>query len=82
MAELSEKDIEHARHIENTSKPSGSDASLSQENGTLQTLDDPEFQDDDVFIDLPEAERKRVLRKVDWRLVCRRECSGDGHAER
>ena len=72
MAEIPDKDIERARHIENTSKGAGSDDSLGKENETLKTLDNPEVQVEDVFIDLPEADKKRVLRKVDWRLVCRR----------
>jgi hypothetical protein len=69
MVDIPEKDVERARHIENTSKSAGSDDSLRKENEELRTLDNPNLQVEDVFVDLPEAERKKILRKVDWRLV-------------
>ena len=69
MATSSDKDIENARHVENVSKHEDSDGSLGNGKSELQTLDKPELEPDDVLLNLPEAEKKRVLRKVDWRLV-------------
>lgn len=70
MSSTAEKDIENARHVENISKHGDSDESLGNEKGGLQTLDTPGVHTEDVILELPEAEKKRVLRKVDWRLVC------------
>jgi hypothetical protein len=67
---VNEKDPEIARHIENASTPSP--AHSTDEKGThtdLMTLDKPGVNPDSLIIELSEKEQKRILRKVDWRLI-------------
>lgn len=64
-----EKDVEHARHLEIVSKHGESGDSLHGEKEDLKTLDAPDVRAEDVVLELPANEQKRILRKVDWRIV-------------
>jgi hypothetical protein len=67
---VNEKDAEIARHIENAS--TSSPAHSTDEKGMhddLMTLDKPGVNPDSLIIELSEKEQRRILRKVDWRLI-------------
>jgi MFS family permease len=69
MADYSEKDVENARHVEDVTKSPESGLSIGVSSGQLQTLEKPGLPFENAMIELSEAERKRIIRKVDWRLV-------------
>lgn len=68
MATYSEKDREEARYIENAASPSATGSDMEKKS-ELMTLDKPGVNLDELIIDLSEKEKKRILRKVDMRLV-------------
>jgi hypothetical protein len=66
MSPIPEKDVERARQIDHVTN---SDESLSKGDGELRTLDTLGLDAEGVIIELTEAEKKQVMRKVDWRVV-------------
>lgn len=69
MADYGEKDVENARHVEDVKKSPATDASVGVGMTELKTLDNPDLAKEDALLELPDAERKRILRKVDLRVV-------------
>jgi hypothetical protein len=67
---VNEKDPEIARHLENASTPSPPHSTDEKGMHTdLMTLDKPGVNPDSLIIELSEKDQKRILRKVDWRLI-------------
>lgn len=69
MAGDSEKAIEHSGYVESAEKRDGSDVSTDGDLGQLKTLDTGGLNKEEVLTELPAAEEKRILRKIDFRLV-------------
>lgn len=64
-----EKSVKQSDYVENAEARDGSDLSIDNDIGDLKILDKGGLNKDEVLTELPEAEAKRVLRKVDYRLV-------------
>lgn len=69
MSSILEKDVEYARHTDRVEASGNSDSSLNKDNSGLRTLNTSGLESEDVVIELSEAEKKLVIRKVDWRVV-------------
>jgi hypothetical protein len=69
MAEMHEKDLEEARYVEDVAKSPDSNRSMDAGPDQLQTLDKPNGYEINMVTELSDAERKRIIRKIDWTLV-------------
>jgi hypothetical protein len=70
MATGHEKDLESSQtETIDTSSPPRREMGMKADAIELETIEEPGVYDDKLYLSPPEKEARRILRKVDWRLI-------------